>query len=76
MSDAYKSDQIGYTKIKDTVISTIKLPIAHGNYMYETMTYDAVTGKFSDYQQRYKTEDNAILGHIDAVVFVIGNKGE
>lgn len=69
-----KSDQIGYTKIKDTVVSTIKLPMAHGDYMYETMTYDAVTGKFSDYQQRYKTEGNAVLGHVEAVIFITDYK--
>lgn len=74
MTDTYKSDQIGYTKIKDTVVSTIKLPMAHGDYMYETMTYDAVTGKFSDYQQRYKSEENAVLGHVEAVIFITDYK--
>ena len=72
MTDNYKSDQIAYSRLKDRVISTIKLPFAHGIYEYETMMYDPVSGKFDDFQKRYITEDDAIAGHIDAIAFIIG----
>ena len=72
MTDTYKSDQIGYTKLKDRVISTIKLPYPHGEYRYETMMYDPITGEFDDYQQRYMTEDGAMIGHAEAVAFIVG----
>lgn len=72
MNDVLKSNQIAYTKLNDRIISTVKLPFAHGIYMYETMMYHPVSGEFDDYQQRYINEDDALLGHIDAVAFIIG----
>lgn len=72
MTNNYESTQIGYTKLKDRVISTIKLPFPHGKYLYETMMYDPITGDFDDYQRRYTTEKGAILGHAEAVAFIVG----
>lgn len=72
MNDILKSNQIAYTKLNDRVISTVELPFAHGKYMYETMMYEPVSGEFDDYQQRYVTKAEALLGHIDAVAFIIG----
>lgn len=76
MTAIYKSEQIGYTRLKDRVISTIRMPQIYDGYAYETMMYDPVTGEFDDYQQRYATEEGAIRGHIEAVAFNVGYEVE
>lgn len=76
MTDNYKSNQIAYTRIKNKVVSTIKLPVVYSFYDYETMIYDPITGEFDDYQERHVTEESAIFGHIDAIRYMLKNTEE
>ena len=66
------------TKVGKYIISTVDLGIDHsfgfGNPLYyETMIFnweDLEENPFKDYQKRYETEDEARLGHQEAIDYV------
>lgn len=55
---------------KEITISTIFMPDGYHANMYETMIFDEA-GKYDSYQVRYETEEQSLLGHIDAIAYVI-----
>lgn len=68
------STPIARTKIGETTISTILLPNPElYDKPYETLIF-TVNERTSDYESHAVTRDEALLGHMDAIAFVI--KGE
>lgn len=70
-----RSIKVAQTIIEpDITISTVQLPpnISYGN-PFETMIFSD-DSEFKNYQTRSATLDEALLGHIDAIAFVIGRK--
>lgn len=57
---------VGYTELKDVVVSTVFLPLDHGSYgdkprlLFETMVFGGV---FIEAQERYTTYEAAETGH-------------
>lgn len=62
---------VGDTTIDDVSVSTIFLPVSLEDppRLWETMIFG---GKFDQYQERYTTHDEAVLGHEKAVKMVRG----
>lgn len=59
------------TDVENYTISTVQLPYPYGAEAYETMIFiDDDNDSLSNYQARYHTEEDAILGHEDVVAMV------
>ena len=63
------------TKVGKFIVSTVDLgfdemAIKMFGYTYETMICKEKSGDFLDYQERYKTEEEARKGHQEAIEYV------
>lgn len=69
--------KVATTKIEEiATISTVQLPpeVSYGN-PFETMIFSD-DDKFSEYQVRTATREEALLAHIDAIAFYIKGESE
>ncbi len=63
------------TKVGKFIVSTVDVghneeAIEMLGYTYETMIYKEKTGDFLEYQERYKTEEEARKGHQEAIEYL------
>ena len=69
-----KDNRVAYSETKNYSISTVYLGINHRYdgklppYIFETLVFaDDDTLPWDDYMQRYSTEEEAILGHLEVL---------
>ena len=63
------------TKVGEFVVSTVDMGFNEETskmlgYTYETMIFREQSGKFLEYQERYKTEEEARKGHQEAIEYI------
>jgi len=74
----YDMKVVGKDMVGDILVSTVFLGLDHSHYgqegpiLFETMIFEmgAISGEFDGFQRRYKTYDEAVEGHKEALEMV------